>query len=73
MEANNDYTQDGTVDLRGQPVLAYRTGKWKACSYLAGKPPSTLYSRSNFTILLVTTISISRRARNNTILKVFFI
>ncbi|GFQ04244.1 protein nrt1/ ptr family 5.1 [Phtheirospermum japonicum] len=31
-----DYTQDGTVDLRGQPVLADKTGKWKACSFLVG-------------------------------------
>ncbi|KAF5752612.1 Major facilitator superfamily protein isoform 1 [Tripterygium wilfordii] len=31
-----DYTQDGTVDLRGRPVLASRTGKWKACSFLVG-------------------------------------
>lgn len=36
MEANNDYTQDGTVDLRGHPVLANKTGKWKACSFLVG-------------------------------------
>ncbi|KAL3334408.1 hypothetical protein AABB24_030913 [Solanum stoloniferum] len=36
MEANNDYTQDGTVDLRGHPVLASKTGKWKACSFLVG-------------------------------------
>ncbi|KAL3653422.1 hypothetical protein CASFOL_003103 [Castilleja foliolosa] len=31
-----DYTQDGSVDLRGQPVLADKTGKWKACSFLVG-------------------------------------
>ncbi|KAH6837445.1 Major facilitator superfamily protein [Perilla frutescens var. hirtella] len=30
------YTQDGTVDLRGQPVLADKTGKWKACAFLVG-------------------------------------
>ncbi|CDP13934.1 unnamed protein product [Coffea canephora] len=30
------YTQDGTVDLRGRPVLAHRTGKWKACAFLVG-------------------------------------
>ncbi|KAK8661935.1 hypothetical protein V6N13_091523 [Hibiscus sabdariffa] len=28
------YTQDGTVDLRGRPVLASKTGKWKACAFL---------------------------------------
>ncbi|KAL3521289.1 hypothetical protein ACH5RR_019438 [Cinchona calisaya] len=28
------YTQDGTVDLHGHPVLAHKTGKWKACAFL---------------------------------------
>lgn len=31
------HTQDGTVDLRGKPVLAEKTGKWKACALLVGK------------------------------------
>ncbi|KAG6599951.1 Protein NRT1/ PTR FAMILY 5.1, partial [Cucurbita argyrosperma subsp. sororia] len=31
-----DVTQDGTVDLRGEPVLASTTGKWKACAFLVG-------------------------------------
>ncbi|KAK6156023.1 hypothetical protein DH2020_010271 [Rehmannia glutinosa] len=35
MEAKG-YTEDGTVDLRGQPVLADKTGKWKACAFLVG-------------------------------------
>lgn len=35
MEAKG-YTQDGTVDLHGQPVLAQKTGKWKACAFLVG-------------------------------------
>eukprot|EP00262_Sarcandra_glabra_P000577 TRINITY_DN10699_c0_g1_i1.p1 TRINITY_DN10699_c0_g1~~TRINITY_DN10699_c0_g1_i1.p1 ORF type:complete len:588 (-),score=47.78 TRINITY_DN10699_c0_g1_i1:184-1947(-) len=30
------YTQDGSVDLRGSPVLAAQTGRWKACSFLVG-------------------------------------
>ncbi|OMP11749.1 hypothetical protein CCACVL1_00292 [Corchorus capsularis] len=30
-------TQDGTVDLRGRPVLASKTGKWKACAFLVGR------------------------------------
>ncbi|CAH1438807.1 unnamed protein product [Lactuca virosa] len=30
------YTQDGTVDLRRQPVLSSKTGKWKACAFLVG-------------------------------------
>ncbi|KAK2363866.1 protein NRT1/ PTR FAMILY 5.2 [Trifolium repens] len=31
-----DYTQDGTVDLQGRPVLRSKTGRWKACSFLVG-------------------------------------
>jgi len=34
---NEDYTQDGTVDLKGRPVLRTETGKWKACSFIVGK------------------------------------
>ncbi|KAD1040243.1 hypothetical protein E3N88_43385 [Mikania micrantha] len=30
------YTQDGTVNLRKQPVLSSKTGKWKACAFLVG-------------------------------------
>ncbi|KAI3470943.1 hypothetical protein Pfo_027606 [Paulownia fortunei] len=30
------YTEDGTVDLQGQPVPADKTGKWKACAFLLG-------------------------------------
>lgn len=33
---SKDYTQDGTVDLRGQPVLTSKTGRWKACAFLVG-------------------------------------
>lgn len=35
MEAKG-FTQDGTVDLQGQPALASKTGKWKACAFLVG-------------------------------------
>ncbi|KAL4620747.1 hypothetical protein ACB092_06G177700 [Castanea dentata] len=35
MEAKG-YTRDGTVDLHGRPVLATKTGKWKACAFLVG-------------------------------------
>ncbi|WJX84403.1 hypothetical protein P8452_66983 [Trifolium repens] len=31
-----DYTEDGTVDLQGRPVLRSKTGRWKACSFLVG-------------------------------------
>ncbi|KAK6932938.1 Proton-dependent oligopeptide transporter family [Dillenia turbinata] len=36
MESTLNYTQDGTVDLRGRPVLSSKTGKWKACAFLVG-------------------------------------
>nr|GFC27149.1 protein NRT1/ PTR FAMILY 5.2-like [Tanacetum cinerariifolium] len=28
------YTEDGTVDLRGNPVLRSKRGGWKACSFI---------------------------------------
>ncbi|KAH6810004.1 peptide transporter 3 [Perilla frutescens var. frutescens] len=31
-----DYTQDGTLDLKGRPVLRSTTGKWKACYFIVG-------------------------------------
>ncbi|PUZ66613.1 hypothetical protein GQ55_3G332800 [Panicum hallii var. hallii] len=30
------YTKDGSVDLRGRPAVAARTGRWKACAFLVG-------------------------------------
>ncbi|XP_010532219.1 PREDICTED: protein NRT1/ PTR FAMILY 5.1-like [Tarenaya hassleriana] len=34
--SKDDYTQDGTVDIRGRPVIASKTGRWGACSFLLG-------------------------------------
>lgn len=31
-----EYTQDGTVDLLGRPVLRSNTGRWRACSFIVG-------------------------------------
>ncbi|CAL5193835.1 unnamed protein product [Lathyrus oleraceus] len=28
------YTEDGTVDLQGRPVLRSKSGRWKACSFI---------------------------------------
>ena len=28
------YAKDGSVDLRGRPAVAARTGRWKACAFL---------------------------------------
>ncbi|EPS70162.1 hypothetical protein M569_04600, partial [Genlisea aurea] len=32
----DEYTQDGTVDLKGNPVLRSKTGSWTACLFLVG-------------------------------------
>ncbi|KAL6883238.1 hypothetical protein ACP4OV_010652 [Aristida adscensionis] len=32
--AADEYTQDGTVDLHGNPVLRSKRGGWKACSFV---------------------------------------
>jgi hypothetical protein len=36
-ELKDEYTQDGTVNLKGKPVLRSKTGGWKACSFIVGK------------------------------------
>ena len=37
MEGNiDDYTQDGTVDLKGNPVRRSKRGGWRACSFVVG-------------------------------------
>ncbi|XP_031372138.1 protein NRT1/ PTR FAMILY 5.2-like [Punica granatum] len=30
----DDYTEDGTVDLKGKPIRRSRTGRWRACSFI---------------------------------------
>ncbi|XP_022845742.1 protein NRT1/ PTR FAMILY 5.2-like [Olea europaea var. sylvestris] len=35
-ERGTDYTEDGTVDLKGRPILRSNTGKWKACYFFVG-------------------------------------
>ncbi|KAF5738968.1 putative oligopeptide transporter [Tripterygium wilfordii] len=35
-DGKEDYTEDGTVDLKGNPILRSKTGRWKACSYIVG-------------------------------------
>ncbi|XP_052170325.1 protein NRT1/ PTR FAMILY 5.3-like isoform X1 [Diospyros lotus] len=34
VDGKEDYTQDGTVDLKGRPVQRSETGRWKACSFI---------------------------------------
>ncbi|KAF4371329.1 hypothetical protein G4B88_003799 [Cannabis sativa] len=33
-EGIDDYTEDGTVDLKGNPILRSKRGGWKACSFV---------------------------------------
>ncbi|XP_052170323.1 protein NRT1/ PTR FAMILY 5.2-like [Diospyros lotus] len=35
-EEKEDCTKDGTVDLKGRPVLRSQTGRWRACSFIVG-------------------------------------
>ncbi|XP_016183414.1 protein NRT1/ PTR FAMILY 5.3-like isoform X2 [Arachis ipaensis] len=34
MSSSSEYTQDGSVDLKGNPVLKSKRGRWKACSFV---------------------------------------
>ncbi|XP_031276963.1 protein NRT1/ PTR FAMILY 5.2-like isoform X1 [Pistacia vera] len=35
-DGSEDFTEDGTVDLKGRPVLRSKTGRWRACSFIVG-------------------------------------
>ena len=35
-DGREDYTQDGTVDLKGRPISRSNTGGWRACSFIVG-------------------------------------
>ncbi|KAF8392151.1 hypothetical protein HHK36_022493 [Tetracentron sinense] len=35
-DGRDDFTQDGTVDLKGQPVLRSKGGRWRACFFIVG-------------------------------------
>jgi hypothetical protein len=50
---NRGYTKDGSVDLRGRPILAAKTGRWKACGFLVGNY-QTLVSFDFFSIIVTT-------------------
>ena len=49
-DEREDYTQDGTVDLKGRPVLRSKTGRWKACYFIVGN----VYSLFFFFLLIFT-------------------
>ena len=42
-DEREDYTQDGTVDLKGRPVLRSKTGRWKACYFIVGNVYSIFF------------------------------
>lgn len=49
---NEDYTQDGTVNIKGKPILRSKSGGWKACSFVVGK--LSLFSHmSSFSLLTI--------------------
>ncbi|KAL6553825.1 hypothetical protein OROMI_019498 [Orobanche minor] len=33
-ENDDGYTQDGSVDIKGNPILRSKTGGWTACCFL---------------------------------------
>ncbi|CAK7349324.1 unnamed protein product [Dovyalis caffra] len=35
-DGRDDYTEDGTVDIKGNPVLRSKSGRWRACSFMLG-------------------------------------
>ncbi|GMP92699.1 hypothetical protein CsSME_00042811 [Camellia sinensis var. sinensis] len=35
-ESSGLYTGDGSVDIKGQPVLKSNTGNWRACPFILG-------------------------------------
>ncbi|KAJ3685175.1 hypothetical protein LUZ61_014339 [Rhynchospora tenuis] len=35
-DQDEDYTGDGSVDLKGRPILKHKTGNWKACFFILG-------------------------------------
>ncbi len=57
MEAKG-YTRDGTVDLHGRPVLATKTGKWKACAFLVGNHILILLSSPSFIRRILSNVSL---------------
>uniref|UniRef100_A0A7N2MKQ6 Uncharacterized protein n=1 Tax=Quercus lobata TaxID=97700 RepID=A0A7N2MKQ6_QUELO len=50
-DEREDCTQDGTVDLKGRPVLRSKTGRWKACYFIVDKlhDEGTVNSANNVT------------------------
>jgi hypothetical protein len=53
----DDYTQDGTVNLQGKPVLRSKTGGWKACSFIIGKITLSILKLKLLVLFLFDTLS----------------
>ena len=39
-----DYARDGSVDLRGRPVLRFKKGGWTACYFVVGESKQIVFS-----------------------------
>lgn len=35
-QAQGEYTKDGSMDLKGKPILRSKSGGWTACSFIIG-------------------------------------
>ncbi|VVA25926.1 PREDICTED: NRT1/ PTR [Prunus dulcis] len=51
-----DFTQDGTVDLKGRPILRSKTGRWRACSFIVGAYIADTYLGRYRTFVLAVSI-----------------
>ncbi|KAJ8763911.1 hypothetical protein K2173_003693 [Erythroxylum novogranatense] len=51
---SDDYTKDGTVDLKGKPVLRSKRGGWKACSLLSVFERMAYYGISSNLVIYLT-------------------
>ena len=50
--SSEPYTGDGSVDIKGRPVLKNATGKWKACPFILGNYCSLYWSHVTKYIIL---------------------
>lgn len=67
---SEEFTQDGTVDLKGRPVLRSKGGRWTACFFIVGTSNFNTFSLIymfffNAQINYYVTSSISFGSRSN--------
>jgi hypothetical protein len=53
---SDEFTQDGSVNIKGKPILKSKTGCWKACSFFVGMslPLALLYCQESHFRIFVT-------------------